>query len=66
MPKVPKIKVFCLFYISKIDQTESCFSTLDHFSSLHTLDHFNPPFFWRIRSLVTYNYGSFTANKRIS
>jgi hypothetical protein len=49
MPKVPKIKVFCLFYISKIDQTEGCTLTLDHFSSLHTfirhisggLDHFD-------------------------
>jgi hypothetical protein len=24
MPKVPKIKVFFLFYFSKIDQTEGC------------------------------------------
>jgi hypothetical protein len=32
MPKVPKIKVFCLFYISKIDQTEGCSETLDHFT----------------------------------
>jgi hypothetical protein len=50
MPKVPKIKVFCLFYITKIDQIPPWrdSSTLDHFSSLHTfirhfsggLDHF--------------------------
>jgi hypothetical protein len=40
MPKVPKIKVFYpsraarsndLFYMSKIDQTEGCSETLDHF-----------------------------------
>ena len=40
MPKVPKIKVFFLFYKSKIDQTEGCSETLAHFRSLHTLDHF--------------------------
>jgi hypothetical protein len=34
---------FYLFYIFKIDQTEGCTLTLDHFSSLHTLDHFDPP-----------------------
>ena len=39
MPKVPKVNVFCLSYIFKIDQTEGCSETLDHFSSLHTLDH---------------------------
>jgi hypothetical protein len=54
MPKVPKIKAFYLFYINKIDQTEGCSETLDHFSSLQTLDHFDPPFFGRIRSLLTF------------
>ena len=31
MAKVSKINVLCLFYISKIDQTEGCSFTLDHF-----------------------------------
>ncbi len=40
MPKVPKIKVFFLFNISRIDQTEGCSETLAQFRSLHTLAHF--------------------------
>jgi hypothetical protein len=38
MPKVPKIKVSCRFYISKIDETEGCSETfIRHFSG--GLDH---------------------------
>jgi len=63
MSEMPKIKVFYLFYVSKIDQTEGCSLTLvrlRRISSLHTfirhlfggLDHFELFAFIRIKWLL--------------
>jgi hypothetical protein len=43
--------------MSKIDQTEGCSETLDHFSSLYTLDHFYLLRFNRIRDCIPTGIG---------